>query len=135
MHDISHHRLLVMGATNLPWELDEAVLRRMVKRIYVPLPDSDARLSLICTLGFSYFLFLLTFICYIYLRLHIHMHTHKQTNNKQTHTTHTHPLHQFLIWPAHQLRKQSPGKSPRGDGDTTPAGLEEVRVGELECYF
>ncbi len=36
-----------MGATNLPWDLDEAVLRRMVKRIYVPLPDTDARRALI----------------------------------------------------------------------------------------
>lgn len=36
-----------MGATNLPWDLDEAVLRRMVKRIYVPLPDAESRLSLI----------------------------------------------------------------------------------------
>lgn len=36
-----------MAATNIPWELDEAVLRRMVKRVYVPLPDYDARLALI----------------------------------------------------------------------------------------
>jgi spastin len=36
-----------MGATNIPWELDEAVLRRLVKRIYVPLPDAAARQALI----------------------------------------------------------------------------------------
>jgi len=40
-------RLLVMAATNIPWEIDEAVLRRMVKRIYVPLPDESSRRSLI----------------------------------------------------------------------------------------
>jgi SpoVK/Ycf46/Vps4 family AAA+-type ATPase len=36
-----------VGATNIPWDLDEAVLRRLVKRIYVPLPDSDARRALL----------------------------------------------------------------------------------------
>ena len=30
----SEERLLIMAATNLPWEIDEAVLRRLVKRIY-----------------------------------------------------------------------------------------------------
>ena len=40
-------RLMVMGATNLPNELDEAVLRRMEKRIYVQLPEEEARSALI----------------------------------------------------------------------------------------
>ncbi|KAL7748464.1 putative 26S proteasome subunit yta6 [Sorochytrium milnesiophthora] len=39
-------RILVMGATNRPQELDEAARRRFVRRIYVPLPDVETRRSL-----------------------------------------------------------------------------------------
>lgn len=39
--------LLFIGATNRPWMLDTAMLRRMPERIYVPLPDGDARQSMI----------------------------------------------------------------------------------------
>ena len=43
-------RLLVMGATNLPHNLDDAVLRRLSKRVYVPLPDPVARAALLAQL-------------------------------------------------------------------------------------
>lgn len=41
---------MVIGATNRPQELDEAARRRLVKRLYIPLPDSEARLALITNL-------------------------------------------------------------------------------------
>ncbi|XP_066516942.1 spastin isoform X2 [Hoplias malabaricus] len=40
-------RVLVMGATNRPQELDEAVLRRFAKRVYVSLPTEETRLKLL----------------------------------------------------------------------------------------
>lgn len=39
----SHDGLLVLGATNVPWELDPAMRRRFEKRIYIPLPEPHAR--------------------------------------------------------------------------------------------
>ena len=36
-------RILIIGATNKPWDLDEAIISRFQKRIYVPLPDKQAR--------------------------------------------------------------------------------------------
>ncbi|TPX67526.1 hypothetical protein SpCBS45565_g03705 [Spizellomyces sp. 'palustris'] len=43
----SDDRLLVLAATNRPQELDEAALRRLVKRIYIPLPEAPTRAALI----------------------------------------------------------------------------------------
>lgn len=52
----SEERVLIMGATNRPFELDDAVIRRMARRIYVgarmegeaqiPLPDEATRYEL-----------------------------------------------------------------------------------------
>ena len=39
----SDDRILVVGATNRPQEIDEAARRRLVKRLYIPLPDGGAR--------------------------------------------------------------------------------------------
>lgn len=38
--------ILVLGATNTPWELDPAIRRRFEKRVYVPLPDKQARATM-----------------------------------------------------------------------------------------
>ncbi|KHJ46771.1 ATPase, AAA family [Trichuris suis] len=40
-------RLLVIGATNRPWELDEAARRRFTRRLYIPLPNLQARADII----------------------------------------------------------------------------------------
>eukprot|EP00465_Bigelowiella_longifila_P001938 CAMPEP_0185258846 /NCGR_PEP_ID=MMETSP1359-20130426/7724_1 /TAXON_ID=552665 /ORGANISM="Bigelowiella longifila, Strain CCMP242" /LENGTH=439 /DNA_ID=CAMNT_0027844525 /DNA_START=66 /DNA_END=1385 /DNA_ORIENTATION=+ len=39
----SEGRVLVLGATNVPWELDPAIRRRFEKRVYIPLPGAQAR--------------------------------------------------------------------------------------------
>lgn len=39
--------ILVLGATNLPWALDPAVRRRLEKRVYISLPEKEARAHLL----------------------------------------------------------------------------------------
>ena len=47
MQTEKNDRILVMGATNRPYDLDSAALRRFPKRIYVGIPDLETRVSLI----------------------------------------------------------------------------------------
>ncbi|GAB9466571.1 Katanin p60 ATPase-containing subunit A [Globisporangium polare] len=42
--------VFVLAASNLPWELDAAMLRRLEKRVLVDLPSSDARQALFASL-------------------------------------------------------------------------------------
>jgi katanin p60 ATPase-containing subunit A1 len=34
---------MVLAATNRPWDLDEAIRRRLEKRVYIPLPTANGR--------------------------------------------------------------------------------------------
>ncbi len=43
----SNERVFLLAASNLPWELDTALLRRLEKRILVPLPSVEAREDMI----------------------------------------------------------------------------------------
>ncbi|XP_069118122.1 spastin-like isoform X2 [Argopecten irradians] len=46
----SDDRVLIMGATNRPQELDDAVLRRFAKRVYVNMPGKETRKSMLTQL-------------------------------------------------------------------------------------
>ncbi len=42
--------VMVLGATNFPWDIDQALLRRLEKRVYIPLPDGHHVVSLFFSL-------------------------------------------------------------------------------------
>lgn len=41
--ETNDRRVMVLAATNLPWTLDSAFMRRLQRRIYIPLPTEEAR--------------------------------------------------------------------------------------------
>jgi vacuolar protein-sorting-associated protein 4 len=42
---VDNRKLLVLGATNYPWAIDDAARRRLPKTILIPLPDTEAKLQ------------------------------------------------------------------------------------------
>ncbi len=38
---------MVLAATNFPWDIDEALRRRLEKRVYIPLPEPAEREELV----------------------------------------------------------------------------------------
>ena len=45
--DVDNKGILVLAATNIPWQIDTAALRRFERHIYIPLPEPDARAKMI----------------------------------------------------------------------------------------
>lgn len=44
--DGERKQVMVLAATNFPWDIDEALRRRLEKRIYIPLPGPHERTEL-----------------------------------------------------------------------------------------
>lgn len=40
---VNNSNILLLGATNMPWALDAAMLRRLQRKIYIPLPEEETR--------------------------------------------------------------------------------------------
>ena len=62
--------IMVLGATNHPWDIDDAFRRRFEKRVYIPMPDGKKisfGLLLLLLIKFSGFVFVfvnINFVCY-----------------------------------------------------------------------
>lgn len=45
--DEPRQHVMVLAATNFPWDIDDALRRRLEKRIYIPLPGLEERRELL----------------------------------------------------------------------------------------